>query len=150
MNADKEYSIRIRVNSDRPDFRLFNFFLWGENHRFDSEGDSYNPASRTWTSLYMGSREHEGEYFEIAMDSEEPLIFRVTSPIFAIANRVALFLAIETRGSVIDQENKLLPYDSLENDLGGDFYLSEALERAQNSIWRRSTLENPYPNLNPG
>jgi hypothetical protein len=145
-NEEKEYVLRILINGERPDFRVFSVYLWGDDYNFDSEGDSYNPASRTWTWLYMSSRVVE-EYFEIGQVSKQPLIFEVISPNVSIASRVAFFLAKETCGQIIGSDNSLRPYDYLTDKLGKDFNLSEALMRAEQSIWRESTLENPYPNI---
>jgi hypothetical protein len=125
MDADKEYSIHVLVKGDRSDFRLFSVFLWGDYHNFDSDGDSYNLASRTWTWLYMASREFEGQYVEIDAASELPLIFSVESPVLHIANRAAFFLALETNGFIIDESNNLLPFDTLTDSLGEDFDLLE-------------------------
>jgi hypothetical protein len=79
--------------------------------------------------------------------SERPLIFEVISPNESIANRVALFLAKETDGQILRSDNSSQPYDALTNKLGNDFNLAEALTRADQSVWRESTLENPYPNI---
>jgi hypothetical protein len=141
-----EYTLQVTINGDRPDFRIFSVFLWGDDN-FDSDGDSYNPASRTWTWLYMASREVQGQYFEIYQMSESPLIFEVKSPNINIANRVALFLAKETNGQIISPDNNLYPYNFLTDKLGDSYNLQEAFERADRSIWRESTLENPYPNI---
>jgi hypothetical protein len=142
-----EHILRILVNGNRPDFRIFSVFLWGGGHSVDSDGDSYNPASRSWTWLHMSSRVISGEYFEINQISEQPLIFEVRSPNESIANRVALFLARESTGHIIGIDGSLQPYESLIDKLGHSFDLPKAFERADQSIWRQSTLEKPYPNL---
>src|SRR5687768_6834014 len=113
MPENKEYVLQVLINGERPDFRIFSVFLWGDNHNFDSDGDSYNPASRTWTCLYMASRELSGQYLKINLVSEQPLIFDVISPDQNIANRVAIFLAIETNGRIISPDNTLLPFNIL-------------------------------------
>jgi hypothetical protein len=146
MEEIEEYMVKVLINGDRPDFRVFSVYLWGNDHSFDSDGDSYNPASRSWTWLRMSSRVVSGN-FEINQVSEYPLIFEVRSSYEDIINRVALFLAKETNGQIVNVDNTLLPYHFLSDKLGIDFDLAEALKRADLSIWRQSTLENPYPNL---
>ena len=140
------HTIQVIINSDRPDFRTVWIFLWGENHDIDSDGDSSNPASRTWTQLYMKSREEENELFEIYPIEENPLIFEVASENIYLANRVAYFLCRETKGKLIDGHMNENNCNILENELG-DFNLAIALKRADECIWRKSSLENPYPNL---
>ena len=142
-----EYKTRISANSDRPDFRLFSTFLWGENHNVDSEGNSYNPASRTWTALYMSSRELEDQAFEIEEIRDNPSTLEVISSNKLLALRAAFFLCKETNGKVIWDDGELYDPDFLSGKLGADFDLHEAIRRANASIWRKSTLENPYPNL---
>jgi hypothetical protein len=140
------YKLRVIVNGDLPDFRLFSVYLWGEDHSYDSDGDSYNPASRTWTALYMGSRE-VSENFEMVQTEEHSAIFEVTSSDEFMVNRAALFLAKETNGQIAGPDDLLHSYHFLTDKLG-DFDLRQALERAEKSVWRKSTLDNPYPNLN--
>jgi len=146
MDEVKEYIVQVLINGDRPDFRVFSVYLWGDDYNFDSDGDSYNPASRTWSWLYMASRVVSG-YFEISQVPEQSLIFEVRSAYENIVNRAALFLAKETNGQIVHIDNTLLPYQFLSDKLGSDFDLQEALRRADKSIWRQSTLDNPYPNL---
>ena len=148
--SDIEYKIKVLVNSDRPDFRLFWIFLWGEDHSIDSDGDSYNPASRTWTWLYMSSRELKNQHFEINQVDENSLTFEVVSENEFLAKRVAFFLSKETNGNICWEDNNIYGFDFLADKLGDDFNLASALRRAYNSIWRKATLENPYPNLKNG
>jgi hypothetical protein len=145
MKEDKEFIVRVLINGDRPDYRIFSVFLWGNDHKIDSDGDSYNPASRSWTELYMRSRERKGG-FEISQVSDNPKIFEVKSSNGYMANRAALFLARETAGMIVSPDNALHSYHVLVLKLG-DFDLQQALERADQSVWRKSTPELPYPNL---
>jgi hypothetical protein len=47
----------------------------------------------------------------------------------------------ETNGFTKERDDVLI------QNMGDDFDLETALNRVDNSIWRQSTLENPYPNL---
>lgn len=141
------YKVSITINSGRPDFRVIIAFLWGDFHNVDSDGDSYNPASTTWTELYMSDRESENCSFELSAISQDPLIFEISSENECLANKVAFFLARETQGNVINNDN-LRAYETLASRLGDNFNLSKALDRADRSVWRNSSLWNPYPNLN--
>ncbi|HEX8328048.1 MAG TPA: hypothetical protein VF629_10950 [Hymenobacter sp.] len=141
------YSIRIKVNGLRPDFRVVTSFIWDDFYNTDSEGNSYNPASREWTWLYQCDRQRANYSFEIESVDESPGVFEVNATTEALGSRVAYFLARETNGSILDDEGFEAPIDSIAGKLGSNFNLLEALNRADNSIWRKSTLDNPYPNL---
>lgn len=145
MNRN-DYKITVLINSSLPDYRLFIDFMWGEGHNIDSDGDSDNPASRNWTYLYMKSREIENEVFSIDQTVKNSLVYEVTSSNEVIAKRAAYFLAKETNGK-IDYNDKMFQIDLFEHELGNDFDLTKALQRAAISVWRKSSLENPYPNL---
>ncbi len=134
------HRIEVQINSERPDFRLFWIFLWGENHNIDSDGDSWNPASREWSELYMSSREIDNETFDIGKINDDPLVFEVLSNNRDILNRITYFLKRETKGITKDTDETLI------QNMGKGFNLEEALERADKSIWRESSLDNPYPN----
>ncbi|MDO1451958.1 hypothetical protein Q0590_37160 [Rhodocytophaga aerolata] len=136
------------INGPRPDFRLVESFLWSDFHNTDTDGNSYNPASRDWTELYIASRENKDEVIDINPINNNPLILEIKASNEILGNRVAYFLAKETLGQVIyKEETDLTDADFLLDKLGSNFNLQEALERAERSIWRKSTLENPYPNL---
>jgi len=141
-----KYKINVEVKSDLPDFRLFKVFIWGENHNIDSDGDSFNPASRSWTDLYMSSREIVDESFSVSRLEDTPSIYEVSSSNILIANRVGYFLAKETSHCIFI-DNLKYDYSFLQNKLGNDFNLDEAIKRSNLSVWRNSNLENPYPNL---
>jgi hypothetical protein len=94
----------------------------------------------------MKSREQENEFFEIFQIAENPLIFEVTSENIYLVNRVAYFLCRETKGKIVDYSINENDCEMLEKELG-DFNLTIALNRADKSIWRKSSLANPYPNL---
>jgi len=138
----------LKVNSDRPDFRVIGDFIWGEHHSIDSDGDSYNPATRKWTELYIGSREIENEYIEIIPLTTEPLILQIQSPNPETAIQVTLFLSEETKGIIFMDEELAtsMPFDDLAQRTDFTKYQLRR-ERANSSIWRQSTLDNPYPNL---
>lgn len=136
-----KHRTEVQINSERPDFRLFWIYLWGEKHNIDSDGDSFNPASREWTELYMSSREIKNKTFEIGKIKDEPLVFEILSDDRHILNRVTYFLKRETNGTTKETDETLIL------SMGNDFNLEEALKRADESIWRKSTLDNPYPNL---
>jgi len=137
----------VRPVELRPDFRLVITFLWSENHDVDSDGDSHNPASRSWTWLYLQDRAHPESIVEVHTVDLDPLILAVDSEQPTLAARVAFFLAHETHGEVSSETGVFGSPDSLLPRLGVDFDLAEALKRAHESVWRTATEENPYPNL---
>ena len=95
----------------------------------------------------MRSRTNADLHFEICPIHETSLILEVTSGKEENVYRIAYFLATETKGEVLDDANKILPLERLKEKMG-DFNLQERLLIAKNSIWRKATEDNPYPNLN--
>jgi hypothetical protein len=121
--------------------------LWSEMHNVDSDGDSHNPASREWTWLYLKDRAHPQDIVEIHPVELEPLLLAVDSEQPTLAARVAFFLAREANGEVAIEPGAFSSPDSLLPHLGVDFDHAEACRRADRSVWRSATEENPYPNL---
>lgn len=137
----------VRPAGPRPDFRVVITFLWSEMHNVDSEGNSHNPASREWTWLYLRDRAEPKKLVEVHQVQEDPLVLAIDSDQAALAARVAFFLARETGGEVAFGTGVFTSADSLLPLLGADFDLTEALQRADDSVWRSATEDNPYPNL---
>jgi hypothetical protein len=140
-------SLFIRPAGPRPDFRLLITFLWSEMHNVDSEGDAHNPASREWTRLYLKARAHPDDVVEVHPIDLDPLVLAIDSAKADLAARVAFFLAREANGDVASVPGAFTSTDSLLPHLGIDFDLTRALQRADASVWRSATAENPYPNL---
>lgn len=138
-------SISIRIKRDRPDFRTVIAFLWSDFHNVDTDGDSHNPASRTWTYLYVQNRENESETLEIVHDGSSPDLFTVESDDVRLAARTAWFLAKWCDGKIVDS-TEITALDA-QRLAGEEFDLDAGMIRARNSIWNKSTLERPYPNL---
>jgi hypothetical protein len=142
--------IRITTLEPRPDFRLVIAFLWGDGHNVDSDGNSYNPASREWTELYLSDRETTEPPVTVSPDQDSPLVLSVESDSTTLAARVAFFLASATHGRVaVDAEQPFTAPDVLIPHLGDDFDADAAFRRVAESPVNRATLENPYPNLTP-
>ena len=140
------HKIDVLVNSDRPDFRVFATFLFGyEDPEYDSEGDSYEVYSRTWTELYVSSRETE-LCFSMDKISDDPLTFEVSSKQQSTLYAMAYFLARETYGEIVEKDGSILLFSDVVK-LMGDFPLNKHLAIADHSIWRTTSAENPYPNL---
>jgi len=70
-------TIRVTAPNDRPDFRQVIALLNFEN--VDTDGDSDNPASRTWTWLHVQNRDEPYEEVDIYAKTESPLILEVDS-----------------------------------------------------------------------
>ena len=139
--------INVKIIKERPDFRVFATYFFGNDfHNYDSDGNSFPVTSRNWTQLYMSSRQESNLSFEIWPLNESPLILSVFSENSENAYRIAYFLARETNGAILNENNESIQLDSLLDKLG-DFDLEERLFLADKSIWRQATDENPYPNL---
>lgn len=140
------HKINVLVNSDRPDFRVFTTFLFGEeDHDYDSYGDSFPVYSRTWTELYVSSRESD-RCCSIDKISDDPLTFEVSSKQESIMYALAYFLARETFGQVVEKDGGILLFSDVVK-LTGDFPLNKHLAIADQSVWRTTSVENPYPDL---
>ena len=139
----------IRPRGPRPDFRLVITFLWSDMRNVDSDGDSHNPASRQWTWLYLKDRVASSSSVDVSAVSTDPLLLAVESEDAALAARVAIFLARETSGEVGLDSASFGPIDLLQPHVGRDFDLFAAFARADQSVWRASTEQHPYPNMDP-
>ncbi|WP_055442520.1 hypothetical protein [Lacinutrix himadriensis] len=143
-----KFNIKVKVNSDRPDFRIFASYFFGNDlYNYDSEGNSIPVTSKNWTELYMSSRNNSDLNFDIWPINENPLILEVTSGNVENVYRAAYFLARETNGEIINEKDEIQSLENLIEKMG-DFNLKERLLIADKSVWRKATEENPYPNLN--
>lgn len=138
----------LKPVDSRPDFRLVKVWLWGENHETDSYGNSFNPADRDWTELYLSSRKKDNEYIDIYPICENPPVLQIKGSAIEIILQTAYFLCVETNGqlSYSPDFHKTVNLDQIKKRIGA-FNISEARERTDKSIWRKSSLNNPYPNL---
>ncbi|HKO77913.1 MAG TPA: hypothetical protein VJU52_11875 [Flavobacterium sp.] len=144
----QRFDIKVKINSERPDFRVFASYFFGDDlYNYDSNGNSIPVTSRNWTELYMTSRQNSNLSFEIRPTDEDPLILEVSSEKAENANIIAYFLARETKGEILKDSNEIISLSSLIEKMG-DFNLQERLSLADKSIWRKTTEANPYPNLN--
>ena len=145
MNTEQKFLVRL--DGPRPDFRTVISFLWSDFHNVDSDGDSHNPASREWTSLYLQNRENREEVVEVDKDGDAPLVLRIVSPVRTMALGVAYFLVHWSSGEILDAESgETLNQKFVMDELEVTFDLLTRIERAERSVWNQSTLTNPYPN----
>lgn len=151
--GDKTHSFYLQPSEPRPDFRLVKAFLWHDGQNVDTDGDSYNPASRTWTYLFMQNREDEAEAVVIDkvntnIGTSVALALEVKSEREYLAARCAYFLAVVTRSRVsTDVDKEACEPDALIERMGANFDIEAAMRRVEQSPYSRSTLEDPYPNL---
>ncbi|HNF48086.1 MAG TPA: hypothetical protein PLF48_01810 [Chitinophagales bacterium] len=132
----ENYKIKVKVNSEKPDFRVLAAYFFGDDfHDYDSEGNSNPLTSKNWTYLYMCSRQNKELCFEILDINDNPLIFEVSSENIETVNIIAYFLARETNGEIVDEDNNIIPNENLVKKMG-NFNLTERLKSADNSIWR--------------
>ena len=142
----KQFSLKVKINGQRPDFRVFKTFFFGDDfHNCDSDGDAFVVYSRDWTELYMRSREN-GQWFDIQCIEKDNFIFKITSDTQENVCRIAYFLAEETKGVILNNENQIINHDDVILKMG-NFDLKERLYLAEKSIWRKSSEDNPYPKL---
>ncbi len=138
----------VQTPNERPDCRLIKAFLWGDTRNVDADGNSNNPASRAWTELMFDPRDTHGERFDIVAHQSDPLILNVMAENPALAAQVAYFLGHATDGAIARHPaGPYLPPSAIAGQLGADFDLAAAFERVEQSPFTRSSLDNPYPNL---
>jgi len=142
------YRFYIRPNGPRPEFRVVKAFLWSDAQNVSSDGDSYNPASREWTYLFLHNRDNAAEMVMVdKVVSEAALVFEIKSSCEYMAARCAYFLAVQTNSNVAETLiGSASNPDGLVEKMGAGFGPDAAMRRAEQSPFSRSTLENPYPN----
>jgi len=134
----------VRAPGSRPDYRLVLAFVWGDAD-CDTDGNSYNPASREWTALYARHRGRPLEAFDVNLSSTDPLVLEVESQHEWIAAAIAYLLAVSTTGGVSAAPSG--PFGSAETLLPriSGFDVEDAWARYQSSRFQRATLDDPYP-----
>lgn len=138
----------LKITNLRPDYRVMISLLWGDFEEVDTDGEGVNPAERDWTDLSVIRRSDDAQRIDIISVHREPLVLEISSPHPAIPPVIAYFLVHETGASWSTTPNG--PYirdvKLLEKRANHNFNLKAGMERAQSSIWRMSSLDNPYPN----
>lgn len=145
MNTD--FTFFLNPKKERPDFRLIISWLWDDEHDTDTEGDSYNPASREWTELYIANRENKNEKIDIFPTTKNPLLLEISATTKELAYKLVYFLSEQTEGNIFKEKemNNIVSKNELLEFIDSD-WLKNAIERVDKSIWKNTTLENPYPN----
>jgi hypothetical protein len=127
---DSAHRFYITAPGERPDFRRVITFLWHDGQNVDTDGNSHNPTSRTWTELYIKNRERPDQVVDVTPYQESPLILLIQSKQRYLAARVAFFLSTFCGGCVSAQpDGESRPPESLLTDVGVDFSPSAAMER---------------------
>ncbi|MCQ3827835.1 hypothetical protein HXX02_00095 [Microbulbifer elongatus] len=135
--------IKVTVDKDRPDFRVFIDLLYGPDRNVDTDGDSIPIYSRDWEYLSIEDRETESVPVEIFSEGRYPLVFEVMSESRELEEISALYLYLYC-GCHIEIESTSAT-EGLIQSLKIKYAIE--LERARNSIWHSSSESNPYPNL---
>lgn len=148
MQKETEYRFLIKPEGPMPDFRTVAAFLWSDFHDFDSDGNSYNPASREWTQLRLTNRSGDKEEVMVLEENLAERVLSVSSSVREVALGVAYFIIHWSGGSIYSStDQKEISLKEVMNDLCHSFDLLDKMESGENSIWNSSTLEEPYPNL---
>lgn len=138
----------VTTPDERPDYRTIKAFLWDDDRNCDGDGNAYPASSRVWTELMLEPRDMKGERFDVVPHIVDPLTLKIYADTETLAARVAYILAHTTGGRVAQSPEG--PFDEPQALLAtvGNFDVVAALSRFENSPFAKSTLENPYPNLN--
>lgn len=135
----------VRVNGERPDFRVFTDLLYPPGRNFDSDGDASDPACRNWTWLYLRDRESDAAPLEIEAFTDDIQLFAIRSDDSEQAALAALYL-LRYCGTTLTRNGT--PLDPIEIDILQARFESQ-LRRADASKWHRSSTQNPYPASTP-
>ncbi|UKN02702.1 hypothetical protein K6119_04135 [Paracrocinitomix mangrovi] len=142
------YLLYLNITEPRPDFRLVCTWVTQDLENVDTEGDSHNPASREWTNLYLADRKNNAWCGEINKSSDPINMWTISASTLEFAAFLAIFLKDETNCEVWLDSNKKEELDrNALIKLIENFDITESINRTANSIWRKSTLVEPYPNL---
>ncbi|WP_338762278.1 hypothetical protein WAF17_17295 [Bernardetia sp. ABR2-2B] len=144
MNTD--FTFFLNPKKERPDFRLVITWLWNDLQNVDTEGNSYNPASKEWTELYIVNRENKNEKIDIYPITENPLLLEISATTKELSYKLVYFLSEQTEGDIFMEKemNNIISKTEILNHIDSK-WLEDAKKRIDNSIWKNITLENPYP-----
>ena len=134
---------QVLIERDRPDYRVFIELLYGFGRNVDTEGNSNPVNSRTWNRLYIKDRESTDPSVEVSPCDSNPALLEITSASDKLEELVALYLLISSGTSLL--ANGLALSRTEIDQLSATH--QEALIRAEQSIWHKSSDELPYPNL---
>lgn len=133
----------VRIDRERPDFRVFIDLLFGPGWNVDTDGNSHPVNSRTWTSLYIADRKRKEPPVTIEASENDANLFEVESVSTRLEELAALYLFL-CSGSAI-----FAPMGALDDTQRMALQASYAaeLQRATRALWHQSSDSNPYPNL---
>ncbi|WOI46522.1 hypothetical protein [Acidovorax sp. BLS4] len=133
----------VKIDRERPDFRVFIDLLFGPGWEVDTEGNSHPVNSRTWTSLYMADRTHKEPSVTIEASEDDPELFEVESASTRLEELAALYLFLCSGSAIVAPDGALI--DARRVSLQASY--SAELQRAAQALWHQSSDSNPYPNL---
>ncbi len=71
---------KIDLIGPLPPYYEIAYSLWGKNSNFDSDGDSYDPESTSWTELTLILRSEKNQRIDIdPIDGTKSLMLKTTS-----------------------------------------------------------------------
>ena len=133
----------VRIDRDRPDYRVFIDLLFGRGWNVDTEGNSRPVNSRTWTSLYIADRTRGEPPVTLEASDADPQIFQVESASARLEVLAALYLFLCSGSAIVAPEGAL----DDKQQLALQARYSAELRRAADAVWHQSSDTNPYPNL---
>ena len=72
--------IKIDLISALPPYYEIAYSLWGKDANFDSDGNSYDPESTSWTELTLILRSDKNQRIDIdPIEGEDSLMLKTTS-----------------------------------------------------------------------
>ena len=132
----------VKIDRERPDFRVFIDLLFGPEWNVDTDGNAYPVNSRTWTSLYIADRTNNEPFVTIEASENDLELFEVKSASARLEELAALYLFLCSGSTIFTAEEAL---DSPRCMALQARYAAE-LQRAALARWHRSSDSNPYPN----
>jgi len=124
----------VKVDRERPDFRVFIDLLFGRGWNVDTEGNSHPANSRTWTSLYIADRTRSEPPVTIEASEHDARLFRVDSASSRLEELAALYLFLCSGSAIVAPEG---PLDGAQR-VALQVTCSAELQRAAGALWHRS------------
>ena len=95
------FVVTLRNPGPRPPFYEVVDHVFGRDHEVDTDGNSLERDSTSWTELWVVSRENALLKLDIEPIGERPLALRVSGSTQAIVDRAARFLLEATGGELL-------------------------------------------------
>jgi len=98
----EEIRIKVQCGRELPSLNAVVGHLWGAGANVDSDGDCSDPDGRVWTELSLELRSSPGLRVDVDPIELQPFVLEVRSTDGSLAGELAIYLAKESGGSVLE------------------------------------------------